>query len=62
MTAGVVLHVSLGSEAMAAVIRTLKREYTFVDPHMNLYVLLFTEGFGASCESALEWLSAVVQV
>ena len=55
-------HVSLGSEAFAAALRTGKGSLVQVDSHMNLQILFLAEGLPAARKLALERLCSKVNV
>ena len=62
MTSLVVPHVAFCPETLSTTLRTCKWSFVFVYPHMNLQVLLLTEGFITVMKSTLERLGPVVAV
>ena len=58
----VILHVSLGPEALPAPLRADERPLVTVDEHVDAQVLLLRESLSASGFGALEWLGPIVEV
>lgn len=58
----VVLHVPLGSEALAAALGTDEGAFVFVDTHVDPEVLLLRECFTTAGVLTLKWLRAIVHV
>ena len=58
----VVKHITLCSEALTATLWTRVRPPILMDPHVNLEVLLLTEGFIAGWKRTLEWLCPIMDM
>ena len=60
VTSFVVLHISLGPEALSTALGAWKRTLVSVDPLVDFEILLLTESLVAAGERALEGLGALV--
>ena len=58
----VITHVPLRPEALTAALGTRIGPLILVNPHMDLEVLLLTEGFTTAREWTLEWLCSIMDV
>ena len=58
----VVLHVALGAEAFSTAVRASKRSFIFVNPRVDLEVLLLTKRLRASRKWTSKGLSACMHV